>query len=311
MLAQPRLDLSSFTKLFSKPMPPTPPPSKTVLTRPQQKVLDAILFFQRKGELPTVREIGALVGLRSSATVFKHLQALERAKIISITTGKSRGIRITDPSLLKGSAPVGLSIPATSTMLPPNATILSRARSDGPQPFVPVVGAIAAGLPFESYAEGFLDDSDEGSDPADLAAQLDRAIAGNRRPGTIRGLPLDPRLFGESGDIIALQIKGDSMIEAGILDGDYAIIRRQNTVEEGDIAAVIINGEGTLKRWHVRSRPATPDEKGDGATNDGKIIRLTPENEHIDPIEITEDDAKDVLIFGKYIGLVRGNLQLL
>ena len=95
----------------------------------------------------------------------------------------------------------------------------------------------------------------------------------------------------------------DELVE--VLDGDYAIIRRQNTVEDGEIAAVIINGEGTLKRWHVRSRKPSSEDTGDK-----KIIRLSPANERIDPIEITEDDGKDVIIIGKYVGLVRGNLQL-
>ena len=86
------------------------------------------------------------------------------------------------------------------------------------------------------------------------------------------------------------------MVDAGILDGDYAIIRRQNTVEEGEIAAVIVNGEGTLKRWHVSA---------------DKQISLRPENEKFEPIEIEEDDGAEVLVIGKYVGLVRGDIQFL
>jgi repressor LexA len=111
-------------------------------------------------------------------------------------------------------------------------------------------------------------------------------------------LPIDPRMFVESGEVFALRVEGDSMINAGILDGDYVIIRRQDTVEEGDIAAVIINGEGTLKRWHSRSADGTMQH-----------VRLEPANERFDPIEITEDDAKEIMVFGKYVGLVRGNLR--
>ena len=51
------------------------------LTKPQRKILDAIHFFLRKGEVPTVREVGALVGLRSPATVLKHLRALYAAEV--------------------------------------------------------------------------------------------------------------------------------------------------------------------------------------------------------------------------------------
>ena len=88
------------------------------------------------------------------------------------------------------------------------------------------------------------------------------------------------------------------MVDAGILSGDYAIIRRQNTVEDGEIAAVIINGEGTLKRWHVRS---------DGGK---KSVCLKPENERFKPIEISESEGHNVLVIGKYVGLVRGEIQL-
>jgi repressor LexA len=115
-------------------------------------------------------------------------------------------------------------------------------------------------------------------------------------------------MFVESGDVFALRVRGESMVQAGILDGDYVIIRRQDTVEDGEIAAVIINGEGTLKRW--RSQSSSGHGKGTGRDDGKKRICLQPANERFDPIEITEDDAKDVLIFGKYVGLVRGNLRL-
>ena len=96
------------------------------------------------------------------------------------------------------------------------------------------------------------------------------------------------------------------MVNAGILDGDYAIIRRQNTVEEGEIAAVIINGEGTLKRWSCNSQGQfgiDPNRK--------TSVSLLPENDNFDPIEITEDEGKDVLVIGKYVGLIRGIQPLL
>jgi len=272
---------------------PPPKPAKTTLTRSQQKILDAILFFQRKGEFPTVREIGALVGHRSPATVFKHLRTLERAKLISMNgNGKSRGIRLADPSLLKSSSSKGVSSPLT--LQPISLRAVERPRS------VPLVGVIAAGRPFESYADGFLDGFDESFSP-DLETESDSQESNSVQAG--HAIPIDPRLFAQSGELLALRIEGDSMVNAGILDGDYVIIRRQNTVEDGDIAAVIINGEGTLKRWHVRSRRANGEDAE-------KIIQLAPANERFDPIEITEDEAKDILVFGKYVGLVRGNLQL-
>jgi SOS-response transcriptional repressor LexA len=124
------------------------------------------------------------------------------------------------------------------------------------------------------------------------------------------------------------------MIDAGILDGDYVIIRRQETVEEGEIAAVLVNGEGTLKRWHHRIPEEAPEEKADrgnrGAFPGGALpkevttqettqetaretaqetVRLVAANERFAPIEITADDRKEVMVIGKYVGLVRGELR--
>ena len=70
------------------------------LTKKQKTILEAILFLMRKGEIPTVREVGGLVGLRSPATVLKHLRVLEKNGHISLS-GKSRGIRLADPELLE------------------------------------------------------------------------------------------------------------------------------------------------------------------------------------------------------------------
>ena len=70
------------------------------LTSRQRTILEAILFLIGKGDLPTVREVGSLVGLRSPATVMKHVRVLEKASLISVS-GKSRGIRISDPELLE------------------------------------------------------------------------------------------------------------------------------------------------------------------------------------------------------------------
>ncbi len=301
-------------------MPPERP-----LTKKQRTILEAILFLMQKGEIPTVREVGALVGLRSPATVLKHLRVLENAGLIS-HSGKSRGIRIADPELLERALDAAVSDGAQdsahdggdelrpaegdrSTVLQSHLPEVARwassfAQSRPPsgasgnpglklfalRPMaspVPIVGAIAAGQPFESYADGFTSES--------FAEAV--ATAESPPPDTV-SLGIDPRMFCDSGDVIALKVEGDSMIDAGILDGDYAIIRRQNSVEEGEIAAVIIDGEGTLKRWHTH--------RGAGSTT----VSLRPENERFAPIEIDESEGRDVIVIGKYVGLVRGQLEL-
>ncbi len=279
------------------------------LTKQQRAILDAIAFFLQKGDLPTVREVGALVGLRSPATVFKHLRALERRGLISIN-GKSRGIRLlqSDSHTFTKATKAGAfrGVNASGEVL--RHQVLPFPQQDQQTASVsipgriPIIGAIAAGKPFESYSDGFgwipdgvsedgLYQGSRGSSPAATAPQ-----------GSAQEISIDPSMFVESGEVFALQVEGDSMVNAGILDGDYVIIRRQSSVEEGEIAAVIINGEGTLKRWRTRFTGK------DGTT---KAVSLIPANEKFTPIEISEEDAKDVLVIGKYVGLVRGNLRFL
>ena len=298
-------------------------PDKQPLTRQQQTILEAILFFLQKGELPTVREVGALVGLRSPATVLKHLRALEREKLISLS-GKSRGIRVhpelleqvshditseARPTAASSNAPSSTSSDsaeaASFSSLAENFRIkklpffpLKQNKFSKQNSGVPLVGAIAAGKPFETYPEAF-----SLSDAFEEHGSGERGFEENQHsPPKQPEIPIDPQIFADSGELFALRVEGDSMINAGILDGDYVIIRRQNRVEEGEIAAVIINGEGTLKRWHTHSSDGSDGKKS---------VSLHPANERFDPIVITEDDAKDVLVFGKYVGLVRGNLRIM
>lgn len=82
-----------------------------------------------------------------------------------------------------------------------------------------------------------------------------------------------------------LQVKGDSMVDARIVDGDLVFIRQQPTVENGEIAAVIIDDEVTLKRFY--------------RSENGVILK--PENAKYQPLYYTEKDFKDVRILGKAI----------
>ncbi len=87
-------------------------------------------------------------------------------------------------------------------------------------------------------------------------------------------------------NVFLLRVKGDSMVKAGILDGDFVLVRPQSTVEDGEIVVVLIEDEATVKRFF---------REGDG-------IRLQPENPALAPIIIRN---KDVKIIGKVIGLFR------
>jgi repressor LexA len=89
-----------------------------------------------------------------------------------------------------------------------------------------------------------------------------------------------------SGKLFALQVKGDSMIDAGILDGDKVIVKQQGTAENGEIVCAMINGEATLKRFF----------KKDG------VITLKAENDKYAPITVSEGEFR---IAGRVVGLLR------
>jgi repressor LexA len=99
-------------------------------------------------------------------------------------------------------------------------------------------------------------------------------------------LPLPADFTGE-GDLFMLRIRGDSMIDAGILDGDYVVSRSQSTAEEGDIVVAGIPGdEGTVKRFGTK----------------GEQVVLEPANERLEPMVF---DPQDVRVFGKVVTVLR------
>jgi len=89
-----------------------------------------------------------------------------------------------------------------------------------------------------------------------------------------------------SGKTFALQVTGDSMIGAGIMDGDRVIMKQQETAENGEIVCALIKGEATLKRFF----------KKDG------VVTLKAENEKYPPIVVSEGEFR---IAGRIVGLLR------
>ena len=125
---------------------------------------------------------------------------------------------------------------------------------------IPVLGDIAAGVPIAA-----IEHSDE-------------------------RLRLDRSLFGRSpGDVFALNVSGDSMIEDGIFDGDMIFVRRQPVAERGATVAAMIDGEATVKRYQP----------------EGDRIRLVPANSAMDDIVITPGEARESVILGRVVGVFR------
>jgi repressor LexA len=198
------------------------------ITERQKKVLEGIhKIGQERGYPPTVREIGERLGLRSSCTVQRHLEALERKGYIKRSPTKARSIEI-----VQAEDPTMVPVP----MVP-----------------VPIVGTVAAGQPI-------------------LAAENIEEI-----------FPL-PRDIVKDDQCFMLRIKGDSMIEAGIFDRDYVVVRQQPYADDGDIVIAMIGEEATVKYFRRRRNR----------------VYLEPANASMQPIVAT-----DVQIIGKVLMSIR------
>jgi repressor LexA len=92
-----------------------------------------------------------------------------------------------------------------------------------------------------------------------------------------------------SNEVFGLVIKGDSMIEDGIYDGDYIFVRKQSTAENGEVVVVMIEGEATCKRiYHEVDR-----------------VRLQPANASMSPIYVHRSEFRSIDIIGKVVGVYR------
>jgi repressor LexA len=200
--------------------------SRMAITRRQKEVLDFISgFTQRNGYSPSYEEIAHGLGLRSLATVHKHITNLHNKGLLQRAQNRSRSIDV----------------------LPQRA----KAR---PGERLPLAGRIAAGQPVEAM---------ETSETISLGD-----IIGNR-------------------DAFALQVRGESMRDEHIMDGDYVFVERAATAQEGDIVVALVRGsETTLKRYYV----------------EGAMVRLQPSNAEMDPIYVP---AEQVAIQGRVLGVLR------
>lgn len=126
---------------------------------------------------------------------------------------------------------------------------------------IPVLGRVAAGSPIlaEEHAES--------------TVRVDSFFLGSR--------PQDK--------VFALRVSGDSMIEAGILDGDYIFVRKALEAKRGQIVVAMIDGEATVKRYEP----------------DGDVIRFVPENSKMEPIVVRRSDFKSTSILGIVCGVIR------
>ncbi len=213
-----------------------------MLKEREQRILDYMKNeIRAKGYPPTVREICGALNIKSTSTVHKDIDNLEKKGYIKKDPSKPRALMIVDQDT-----------PEDFSVVPPSVDITERTDIVD----IPVVGRIAAGTPIT--AEQNIDDS----------------------------FPVPARFVG-SGTNFMLTVKGESMIEAGIMDGDYILVEQQNTARNGEIVVAMVDGfesEATVKTYY----------------HEGDHIRLQPENSSMSPIIV-----HDVKILGKVRGVFR------
>jgi repressor LexA len=218
-----------------------------VLTTRQRLILETIrASVADRGYPPSMREIGEAVGLTSTSSVTHQLSALETKGYLRRDPHRPRAIEVVLPDAVPASAPIPTL--ATVTALPAPASGRSETTVD-----VPLVGRIAAGGPI-------------------LAEQ------------SVEDVVTLPRQLTGQGDLFMLTVSGDSMIDAAICDGDLVVVRRQNTAENGDIVAALLDDEATVKTFRNR---------------DGQVW-LMPHNPNYTPI-----DGTHARIMGKVVSVLR------
>lgn len=197
------------------------------LTDRQRQVLEHIAAsIRHSGIVPSVREIGQALGMRSPSTVHQHLMALERKGYIKRYGDRMRVLEILDKRVLPSGDDVA---------------------------HIPLVGRVSAGQPI--LAEENVEEM----------------------------IPVPRKMVGWQEECFLLTVRGDSMVNAGIFDGDMVIVRCQPLADPGDIIVALIGEEATVKRLLY----------------EGRRPYLQPENPKHAPIFDTFE------IIGKVVGLLR------
>lgn len=236
------------------------------LTKKQEEIYEYIKYHvQKRNYPPSVRDICAKVGLKSTSSVFTYLNDLEKLGLIRKDPAHPRAIEILNRE--------GLSLEHKAVCTEESQEEARKEQKEHKDGFtnaqtdtertedtiqeeltsLPIIGTVAAGTPI--FAE--------------------ENITG--------AIPFPVHLLPNQESFI-LKVKGDSMINIGIFHGDYLIVAKQNTCNQGEVVVALVDDSATVKRFY----------KEDGH------IRLQPENDSMDPIIVP-----DCTILGKAIGLIR------
>jgi repressor LexA len=231
-----------------------------MLTRKQFELLRFIHErLKESGVPPSFDEMKDALDLRSKSGIHRLITALEERGFIRRLPNRARALEV-----IKLPEPVASGVPGVRRGFTPSVIegTLGRVRTDSPEDgsrpvAVPVMGRIAAGTPIE-------------------AIQTKSHV-----------INMPPDMLSSSGEHFALEVRGDSMVEAGILDGDLALIKRTDVSDTGDIVVALIDDEeATLKRFRRRGASIALEP-----ANSSYEVRILPPNR--------------VKIQGKLIGIYR------
>jgi repressor LexA len=213
---------------------PDGPPDASGLTARQTRVLETIRdAVALRGYPPSMREIGQAVGLTSTSSVAHQLKVLEEKGFIKRDANRPRALEVFLPESMLSRRAISSADESTYDETGLGDTMPAAS-------YVPVLGRIAAGAPI--LAEESVEDV----------------------------FPLPKQLVGD-GQLFLLEVRGESMIDAAICDGDYVVIRQAQTAENGQMVAAMIDGEATVKTFQRK----------------GGQVWLLPHNDAFEPIDGT------------------------
>lgn len=224
-----------------------------MLTRKQHELICFINDrLSESGVSPSFEEMKEALDLKSKSGVHRLISALEERQFIRRLPNRARALEVLRMPERAETKKKGGAVTATAP-LPANVRSVPTPANDVIE--IPLHGRIAAGVPIEAF-----------EDSAMLAV-----------PAALLG----------GGEHYALEVAGDSMVEAGILDGDYALIRRTEVARDGEIVVALIDdSEATLKYFR----------------REGAMVRLDPANRSYDPQRYR---PAQVRVQGKLAGLLR------
>jgi repressor LexA len=296
------------------------------LTPKQKKILKFIIdYFKKNGFAPSQKEIAQEFNFSSLGTVQNYLVRLEKIGAIKKTWNGKRAIEINlellneenafakqgeekqkifaesskhEQVLIREQSKYKQNVSVVQSDLDQSEQrqdvsmersehkTKSSVNSDVSVIKIPVLGAVAAGFPIESY---------------DLKEKIE----------------VPSQMIKKNKNYFALKVQGDSMLEEGILDGDFVIIEKTSFVKNGDVVVALINNEATIKRYRKKSATILmKTTQNENESSDAKIeneseienntdveVELIPANPKYKPIQVRKN--QDFKIEGVMVGLIR------